>query len=87
MIVLVPGRDFLALGSNNPAGRVTFVSRFFNRKAMELELVPKKKVEVKLEKWIKKPREMRTADKTGGYKPPISHLCKTCPVTFHLTFE
>ena len=54
---------------------------------MELELVPNKKVDVKLEKLIKNSRVVKTADKTGGYKPPISHLCKTCPVTFHLTFE
>ena len=51
---------------------------------MELELVPAKKVEVKLEKWIEKPRILK---KTAGYQPPVSHICKTCPVTFHLTFE
>ena len=56
-------------------------------KAMELELVPAKKVEVKLEKWPKKRRVYKTADNTAGYRPPVSHICKTCPVTFHLTFE
>ncbi len=53
---------------------------------MELELVPKKKVKVELEKWVKKSRACRVADKSG-YKPSPSHICKTCPVTFHLTFE
>jgi hypothetical protein len=54
--------------------------------AMELELVPKKKVNVQLEKWPG-PIPVKPSANKSGYKPPVSHVCKTCPVTFHLTFE
>ena len=53
---------------------------------MELELVPAKKVNVELEKWSG-PISVKPNANKAGYKPSPSHICKTCPVTFHVTFE
>ena len=53
---------------------------------MELELVRAKKVNVQLEN-IGKISVKPNANAKSGYKPSPSHICKTCPVAFHLTFE
>jgi hypothetical protein len=54
---------------------------------MELELVRAKKVNVQLEKWSGPILVKPNANAKSGYKPSPSHICKTCPVAFHLTFE